>query len=470
MTAQYFHWHNIRKNKNRRDNVTLPRIAPVVSVLVLAMSLTCDRENTVIAPDFIFTVRSYNGAGYDEFQRTSMNDLGLEHVQGLADFMWENIEAENDEWKWDGTDAGMDALSQAGLKVIPFIQCPKIVGLPWDSTITRDDPVFIAEYQEFAYEVASRYHDHPAWSGLVALMGASSDIWDHSEPLTDPEVVVPLMNAAYDGIKQADSSIIIIGFNFGSGISTEEWEEYHTRAFALSPKFDWYSAHCHDLPVTLIDPAGSYGGVYGLTNIRSFLDSYGYTDKAIWMNEGGFRCGEDLGGISEERQAEQIIESYIVPRALDIDFNGWVYFEYFSKTHEFEGGADFGLMTPLDEHDPPEPRTAWTALQVLIKTVQFFDYEFDAKLSGEFGESSPPFVYRFVHQSNPLSQLYIIFSPWLPPEDPIEQTVVLNIAPATYCVRIDMLGEQNTILANASGAVAVTSTSSPTYLKVVVRP
>ncbi|MGA9347367.1 MAG: beta-galactosidase [Anaerolineae bacterium] len=167
-------------------------------------------------PDFIPTVRAYGGGGYDDFQRRSMRELGLEYVQGLADFAWQNVELRDDGWKWAATDEQMDKLAQAGLKVIAFIICPKSPGLPWDETITRDAPRFAAEYGEFAYEVVNRYHAHPAWSGLVAAWGGSADVWDHNYPATNPEVVVPLLNAAYDGIKRADPATIVIGFNFAT--------------------------------------------------------------------------------------------------------------------------------------------------------------------------------------------------------------------------------------------------------------
>jgi hypothetical protein len=426
-------------------------------------------SNTSRLPDFIPTVRAYGGGGYDEFQRQSMRELGLEYVQGLADFNWVNIEPGDDQWKWDATDEQMDALAQAGLQVIPFIMCPKSPGLPWDDSITRDAPEFVAQYEEFAYQVANRYHDHPAWSGLVAVWGGSADVWDPKYPLTDPEVVVPLLNAAYDGIKRAGPDTIVIGFNFATTAhGSQDWETFHERAFALAPRFDWYGVQSHGVPPTVLKSPDAYTGAAGLVNVRKFLDAHGYADKPLWLNEGGYGYGEDLGGLPEQSHAEQIAQTYIVARTLNVNLRGWVYFEYFSKTHFFEDGeADPGLLSALDQHDPPEPRLAWRVLQTMIRTVGFFEYDFASQLSGEFNQPSPPFVYQFIHPDRPGANLWVVFSPWISSKQtPLSQPVTINIAPATQATLITMTGEETILTADGAGNVTVTSTGAPVYVKV----
>ncbi len=420
-----------------------------------------------VLPEFICTVRAYGGAGFDDFQRRTMRELGIGYVQGLVDFTWGNIRRGDNLWKWVATDEQMDQLAQAGLKVIAFLLCPKSPGLPWDETIERTDPRFVAQYGEFAYQMVNRYHDHPAWSGLIAVWGGSSDVFGQ-HPFHAPEVQVPLLNATYEGIKRADPRTIVISFNLSTSISTpEQWEEWFRRAFALHPKFDWFGLHTYHEPVTTLDSPGAYAGVVGLVNVRKFLDQHGYADKPLWLNEGGFNCGEDLGGLSEQTHAEQVVETYIVSRTLNVDLKGWVYFEYFSKTHLFEeSSADPGLMTALDQHSPPQPRLAWLALQSLIKTVRFFDYDFDARLSGEYNVPSSPFVCRFRHRDKPSALLWVAFSGRaMGKREPASQNVTINIAPAAQAILMDMLGAQRMVQADPSGSVTVTVASSPIYLK-----
>ncbi|MEW6364534.1 MAG: hypothetical protein AB1714_07830 [Acidobacteriota bacterium] len=97
-------------------------------------------------------------------------------------------------------------------------------------------------------------------------------------------------------------------------------------------------------------------------------------------------------------------ETFIVARTPDLNLRGWVYYELFSKTRLPE---DFGLMSSLDQSDPPR-----------LKQV-------------------------------------------------VERNVKINIAPASQATKTDMLGTGTTTLqADASGNVTVRSTSSPVYVKV----
>jgi len=392
---------------------------------------------------------------------------GLDYVQGLVDFTWGNIRRGDNVWKWVATDEQMDQLAKSGLKVVAFLVCPKSPGLPWDETIPRTDARFVAKYGEFAYQIVHRYYSHPAWSGLIAVWGGSSDVFGE-HPFHAPEVQVPLLNAAYEGIKRADPRTIVTSFNLSTSISTpQQWEDWFERGFALRPKFDWFGLHTYQEPITCLDSPAAYAGVIGLGNVRRFLDAHGYADKPLWLNEGGFNCGTDLGGLSEQTHAEQVIEAYVVSRTLGVNLKGWVYFEYFSKTHLFEeSSADPGLMTPLDQHKPPEPRLAWRALQTLIKTVRFFDYDFEAKLSGTYNEPVPAFIYCFHDRNNSSARLWVAFSGWgAGKRRPINQEVTINTASASRVTLIDMLGTQKTLQPGPSGTVTVTAGSSPVYLK-----
>jgi hypothetical protein len=418
-------------------------------------------------PEFICTVRAYGGAGYDQFQRSSMKELGLDYVQGLVDFYWDHIDQGNGVWKWMAADEQMDQLAKSGLQAIPHLLCLKSPGLPWDETITRADPRFVAQYGEFAYQVVRQYHRHPAWSGLIAVTGGSSDVFGE-HPFHAPEVQVPLLNAAYEGIRRADPRTIVISFNLSTSISTpQQWEDWFGRALALRPKFDWFGLHTYHAPVTCLDRPDAYEGVLGLTNVRKFLDRHGYADTPLWLNEGGFNCGEDLGGLPEQTHAEQVVETYVVSRTLGVNLRGWVYFEYFSKTHLFEeSSADLGLMTALDQHKPPQPRLAWRALQTLVKTVKFLDYDFDTKVSGAYNEPVPPFVYHFRGRSKPSEILWVAFSgPGMNKRKPVTQDIAIRIAPASRATAIDMLGTQRTLQPDSSGNVTIAVGSSPIYLK-----
>lgn len=415
-------------------------------------------------PDFLYTVRTGYGGDTlsDDAQFAGLRDLGLTYIQGHVSFSWQTIEPRDDGWKWGWTDEVMDRIAAYGLRFISGFIVPKLEGLHWDESIRRDDARFAVEYEEYCYEVVHRYAAHPAWAGIVAVWGGSSDVWGET-PLAEPEVEVPLMNACYDGVKRAAPDTIVVGFNMATTFTTpDDWAQWHERAFALSPKFDWFGVQSHGVLVTDAGPQPTYAGMMGLLNVRAFLDEHGFADKPIFLNEGGFLVGEDIGRLSEAVQAEQVVETFIVARTLPVDLRGWVYFEYATPTHSPE---DWGLLGALDQPDAAQPRPAWYALQTLIQTVGFFEYQFDARLSGEYGRPIPPFVYQFSRPENTSARLWVIFSPRPPKQEPVTQDVTINIAPATEGVLIDMLGAQQTVTADASGNVTLTSTASPVYLK-----
>ena len=408
-------------------------------------------------PGFIPAVRAYRGAGYEDFQIRSMRELGVGYIEGLPDFSWAEVEPADDAWKWDAADEQMDALAAAGLRSIAVAAfAPE--GLPWDETVPREAPRYAEEFGEFAFEMAGRYHGHPAWSGLVAVESGGPDANDSVYLTADPETTVQLLNAAYDGIKRADPATTVIGFNLP--VAAADWEAFHDRALALEPKFDWFGVRSDGIPATwLTDPDG-YGGALGLINVRRFLNGHGFADASLWVNGAGF------GGGDGQTQAEQVVEAFILARTLGVDLRGWVYADYFTGSRRSDEGADTGLMMPLDEHDPPQARPAWHALQTLVRQVGFFEFDYAATLSGEFNYASPPFVIKFADPNRAEHILWIVFSPpgAFGVEGYVDADLLIDISPAQEVRRIGMMGEEEVLPTDSGGTVEVKSTRSPVYL------
>lgn len=431
-------------------------------------------------PDFIYAMRSsWTVPELDDFQLDSINDIGMQYVQGIPSFFWGVAESgpNGDFMKWGEFDAEMDKLAARGLKVIPFIQTPKLAGLHWNSSILRTDPRYREEYGEYAYEVVNRYKTHPAWSGMIAVWGSSSDIWRDDSgqeiSLNQPEVVIPLLNAVYDGVKRADTGTIVIGFNMGSDVAAEDFEQWHRRAFALSPRFDWFGVQTHANPVGVSNTESPYRGVTGLANIRRFLDQNGYANKPMFLNEGGYPIFNSA--FNEQSQAEQAVETYITARTLNVNLKGWVYFILFGVRHAdgssncgaTNDGDNWGIMSCITVPNPPsmpQSRPAYRALKTLFTQIDFDAYDYESTLSGT-ANSPAPYVYKFKKRANQSSKLWIIFSPRLSGEQPIEQNVNINISPAPSAAKFDIFGNQTTVTANPGGNISVRSTGSPIYIK-----
>lgn len=426
-------------------------------------------------PNFFYAMRSAwtNDTRVNDFQTGAIRDLGMPYIQGYPAFFWGSTESgtNGDIYKWNEIDEQINKVAQAGLQVIPFFQTPKLVGLHWNQTILRSDPRFGEEYGEYVYEVVNRYKNHPAWSGMIAVWGGSSDIWEPN--VNQPEVVVPLLNAVYDGAKRADPSTIVIGFNMGSNFSSgPDWEQWNNRAFALQPRFDWFGVQTHGVPVGTVFNDSQYGGVMGLANIRRFLDERGYADKPLFLNEGGFPIFNSA--FDQQAQAQQAVQTYIAARTLpNVNLKGWVYFDIFGVEHSTSAGEcgrgdgdNWGIMScvNLANFSSPAPRPAYNALRTLLTTVNFPSYNFEAQLAGQVNQPAP-YIYKFSKATNSNSKLWVIFSPQLSDAAPAAQDATVNISPFTSATRIDMFGNQSTVQASPNGVVTVRSTGQPVYIK-----
>ncbi len=411
--------------------------------------------------DFIYSVRAYNGGGYDSFQIAALKDLGINHAHGVV-FSWSLVEPRRGDFKWEFFDNLFQLYEANEEKIIPVLMLEKC-GLEW---LPRESPEVSERYEEYAYQVVNRYHHSPSWAGMVSVFGNSSDCYGNV-PLNYPEPVVSNINAAYDGIKRADPATIVIAFNMGTEGGTA-WEEWHRQAFALSPKFDWFGMDSYGGFPTQTEGFSPYVGVLGVNEVRKFLDDNGYSDKPIFNTEYGYLIGEDIGGQTEELHAEVVIETLLMARTLSANLKGWVYFNLFQKSR---GDEDYGLMTSLDQSNPPTGRKAYYALKTLLRVVKFNDYQYHSMPVGEYNQRDP-FVYKFNHDSE--NNLWVIFSPWIDTYDkscgpsilePVNQTVCINIAPATRGALIDMVGNTSMLYADVDGNVFITSTRSPVYLK-----
>ena len=451
-------------------------VAEIADLTQSGVTVTPASPVARIIPPFIFAMRtSWPNPAIDDFQLNAVNDLGMRYVQGTPSFIWLSGESgsNGNVYKWSEFDGHMNKLAARGQKVIAFLMLPKLAGLHWNQSILRTDPRYRAEYEEYAYEIVNRYKNHPAWSGIVSVWGASSDVWGGT-PFNEPEVEIPLLNAAYDGIKRADPNTIVVGFNMATTFTDgADWEQWHRRAFNLSPKFDWFGIQTHSVPVGAMHSDNIYGGMMGLMNIRRFLDERGYADKPIFQNEGGFHIFNSI--FNQQSQAEQAVETFVTVRALNINIKGWVYFTMFgtvtssSRCGANEDGDNWGIMSCAVEPytSLPQPRPAYRALQTLFNTVDFDAYNYEATESSFVANQIAPFVFRFVKATNQSTKLWVVFSPRsISGAEPSTQNVSINISPALQAIKIEILGNQSAVQADASGNISVQSTASPVFIRV----
>ncbi len=79
----------------------------------------------------------------------------------------------------------------------------------------------------------------------------------------------------------------------------------------------------------------------------------------------------------------------------------------------------------------------------------------------------PAHVYRFISGASADTpyRLWVVFSPRLGRQEPLEQRVTFSVAPAKTAVLFDLLGQQHDVTVDASGNVTLTAGASPLVLR-----
>jgi len=335
-------------------------------------------------------------------------------------------------------------------------------------------------------------------------------VCDKKACVTYPEVVIPISNAAYDGVKEADSSTQVIGFNMATtgGFSKHDWEEYNSRAFDLDPKFDLYGFQTHGMDPNVLGDAPDkydpeveaayeecnrllgveyrrdsffdsislgYGGVQGVVNLRTMLDYFSQgRGKPLWQNESGFQYESK----SPESQAEGLVQTYVILRTLDVNLKGWVHFALLGSvtpgvpsvggkvSTDVDEESLFGIMSSWnDQVGSPQYRLAGLAYKNLFRKIRFFDYDFELNESSGAVNRMDPYVLKFQNVTDLSRKLWVIFSPRASDRRSVEQVVPVNVGTVGDYLAIDMIGNECHVSANSDEIINVLSTRTPIFIK-----
>ena len=262
------------------------------------------------------------GAGATEL----VNWPGMEPVKGKIDFT-----------KADNEFNGVDAKE----KLFPL----PILGYtaPWASRVPGKidyPPRDLADWENWVHACA----DH--FQGKISFweVGNEPNIEFFQGSMTD---YANLLKTASVAVKRGDPNARVL-FGGTAGVDLEFVR--HAYEVGCGPYFDVMSVHPYQWDPTFND--GWF--IEKLTNMRKLMDSFGDTDKRIWLTELGWATSDKR--ITPEIQARLLVQTYVT--ALSLDYLGVDKVFWFAVKDW--GGPGYGIY-----NDDSSKKPAWFAYQTL---------------------------------------------------------------------------------------------------------
>lgn len=246
---------------------------------------------------------------------------------------WREIEAKKGKYDWSNLEKTLKYC-----KVYPWIRpYVLVVNTPgWARPDGKPShyppmPEAIADWKKFCKALGERY------KGVIKHY----EIWNEQNgfgweapPYNQPERYMPIMEAAWDGLKEADPDCIISlgGLDNAAGYSpifTKGAYDLRRKKYGDRKMWEAFGDHPYGNTQSMIDK---------LRAIKGIAASYGDGDVEFWLTEYGFT----LEHISEEEQAAELTR-YMTTLILDEEFS-YVTETNYLAVGDFEGNyLNFGL-------------------------------------------------------------------------------------------------------------------------------
>lgn len=232
---------------------------------------------------------------------------------------WPVIEPYPGVYDWTSTDEQVAAFSDAGLAILGVA-----TWAPWwdvdpaNRNVMHPKPSHPEKFSEFAKLAANRYKDRiRTW-----------EIWNEPNtgatfgPGVDLETYVPMLKQSYEKIKTVDPSILIM--TGGTSPTVDNDTDLSPASFieglyaaGAGPFFDAIAMHPYSAPDRLSDAAVEpWSSNTAINRIRETMIVNGDRDKQIWFTEFGAASGTGPESVTEDKQAELLVDGIDYLRSL----------------------------------------------------------------------------------------------------------------------------------------------------------
>ncbi len=278
-------------------------------------------------------------------------------------FHWDRIERAPGRYDFGEYDAYMEALSRAGIDVLPILFTPprfRAKGGPARGTYPPDDP---GDMGDFAARLVGRYGpDGDFWAEHPDVPEHPIRAWQvWNEPNLpvywpsgpDPEQYAELLAAVAKAIKRADPGASVVSAGLSESRQGIPFADFVRGMFAAGAgdTIDVFALHAF-----AHDTAGSVAAAEAARELLSQLGS----GAPIWITEIGWASGGPASPftVGPDGQAERIRAALEIfhRRREELGLHGVIYFNW-RDAPLYEGGQDFfGLHTGLLDIDgKPKP-------------------------------------------------------------------------------------------------------------------
>lgn len=226
-----------------------------------------------------------------------------------ADFYWSAVQAfGRGTYDWRGVDTFVKAARQRHLNVLAMVAfTPAWARRGRAQTDPPDNP---ADYATFVHAAAKRY----------APMGVHAwEIWNEPNlsmfwsPKADPVGYASLLKHAYPAIKSADKHAIVV--TGGLAPSSDNSRDVAPNSFLATiywhgakSNFDAVGLHPYSYPYAPMYRA-SWNTFYRTPDVHSLMQAAGDGNKQIWGTEIGYPTGTNAKAVSEQRQAQYLVDA-----------------------------------------------------------------------------------------------------------------------------------------------------------------
>ncbi|TXK78374.1 sugar-binding protein [Paenibacillus sp. N3.4] len=256
-----------------------------------------------------------------------------------------------------------------------------------------------------------------------------------------PDVYFDMLKTTYETVKADHPNVNVVGA-VANGIPLN----WFKRLFELGglKYMDTLSLHPYVYP---FEPESITSNI---EQLKSLIRQYNHGELIpIWFSEQGFPTHDSVFGISEEKQAEYLIRSYVTAFDLGIERQYW--YNFINKgTDRLDQESNFGILyNERDIRGSFTPKPAYVAYAVMAR--QLLNFSFVRKEEVGQGINS----YLFAKGSDAARLIWAQEAP----------TIALSTNQSVRVV--DMMGKED-VIQPLAGKVYLTVSESPVYVMGVV--